>query len=545
MRQHKKLRIVFQTRPDAFCRPGGDTVLLVKLKESLERLGHQVYVALNPRQNLEEFDFVHCFNICLPNMIEHCVMNANSQKKEMFIHPLQEDVPRYRMQSFTLQKVFREYMDKGQPDGFLDDALEEIRNVEKADMVTSIPALRYASTVFTSGNTESEYIKSIFPDSQVCLAKYGADNCNDAAIGDSLFRKAYGLNEDFVLCVGRLETRKNQLMLLAALEGEDVTLVFVDSGFSYQQDYVSLCKNFKRKGRTIFTGHLSEEVLISAYKAAKVHCLPSWYELPGLVNLEAAWHGCNIVSTSWGTQRDYLGNNYWGCEPDNIYSIRNAVSIALEAPRDCSASFAVRRYTWKKSASAVLQSYIKTLNGNREDKSARRFSCVCNPIELSGRYSGTSDQTTENQSADTSLLDIYFRSTAFLLKENQTLRDAHENTLKLYDDLEKEYGKTVEEFRKATLYVRELEKDWDIKCGEIVSLSGCLEQERRELEAARRLIMDLETERRERLLATRLRKWLRRRFSVRVAVQKMPTLLIRKRHQVPFISRQKEGPGQA
>ena len=52
-------------------------------------------------------------------------------------------------------------------------------------------------------------------------------------------------------------------------------------------------------------GFVSDEELISLYNRAKVFALPSLNEGVGLVALEAAIHGCNIVITNLGGPKEY------------------------------------------------------------------------------------------------------------------------------------------------------------------------------------------------------------------------------------------------
>src|SRR5262249_11519139 len=125
--------------------------------------------------------------------------------------------------------------------------------------------------------------------------------------GGEQFRRETGLS-DFVLCVGRLETRKNQLMLLKALETSELPIVLGTGGFASQPRYETACRAFRRAGRTHFIGKVEPALLKSMYSAARVHALPSWYELPGLVSLEAAACGATPVVSDFGTARDYFGS---------------------------------------------------------------------------------------------------------------------------------------------------------------------------------------------------------------------------------------------
>ena len=152
-----------------------------------------------------------------------------------------------------------------------------------------------------------------------------------------------------------------QLSLLKALEDLDVPLVFATGGFSYDQRYVDTCKAFKRLGQTIFLDRISVELLTSCFEAAAVHALPSWFELPGLVSLEAAGLGTPCVVTDYGTIRDYLGESAFYCNPGQTLSIRAAVDQALKVGRANSAKPDVSQFTWANSAKKMVEIYEKAI----------------------------------------------------------------------------------------------------------------------------------------------------------------------------------------
>jgi tetratricopeptide (TPR) repeat protein len=177
---------------------------------------------------------------------------------------------------------------------------------------------------------------------------------------ESLFVEEYGI-KDFILCVGRLESRKNQLMLQLALENSTLPVVFASGGFTYQPEYANAVRNFKRAGKTLVLERLSSDMLLSAYAAARVHALPSWYELPGLVSLEAAHKGCNIVAADTGTTRDYLGEGAFYCKPGDVDSIRNAVLAAYYSPVCHDLSEHVRAFTWEEATRKTIHVYEQVL----------------------------------------------------------------------------------------------------------------------------------------------------------------------------------------
>jgi glycosyltransferase involved in cell wall biosynthesis len=89
-----------------------------------------------------------------------------------------------------------------------------------------------------------------------------------------------------------------------------------------------------------------------------VHVMPSWFETTGLVSLEAALAGCNVVSTSRGHAREYLGDLAWYCQPDDPTSIRSAVQAAWNAPaRPALRERILSEYTWRHAAIATLMAY--------------------------------------------------------------------------------------------------------------------------------------------------------------------------------------------
>jgi glycosyltransferase involved in cell wall biosynthesis len=153
------------------------------------------------------------------------------------------------------------------------------------------------------------------------------------------------------------------LGLLAALENDDIPIVFADGGICYAPDYAGACRMFRRKGKTIYTGRLEKDMLVSAYRAAKAHVLPSWYELPGLVTLEAALYGCNVAASPHGGIREYLGEQCRYFEPGDLEGMRQAALRCLEAPKSGAAGILAREFTWEKSVEAVHGLYREVMTG--------------------------------------------------------------------------------------------------------------------------------------------------------------------------------------
>ena len=94
--------------------------------------------------------------------------------------------------------------------------------------------------------------------------------------------------------------------------------------------------------------HNNSDLLSSAFAAAKVHVLPSYGESTGIVNIEAAACGTNVVSVRNDPIYEYLGDDAIYCNPMSIESIREAVMEAFGKPRQTALRDRVlKEFTWE------------------------------------------------------------------------------------------------------------------------------------------------------------------------------------------------------
>jgi len=172
------------------------------------------------------------------------------------------------------------------------------------------------------------------------------------------FLKLTGLARgEYVLQVGRLETRKNQLATVLATKNLDMPLVFIATK-GYQNWYDLLVVNAAAKHRKAPTlliseehptqliggatriiqmpggRRLSEQCLFSAYANCGLHLHPAFWEAPGYTYLEAAKAGVHTVASEWGNLADYcefggndkyMGDRFTYVCPYNLPQIEAAV----------------------------------------------------------------------------------------------------------------------------------------------------------------------------------------------------------------------------
>jgi glycosyltransferase involved in cell wall biosynthesis len=179
-----------------------------------------------------------------------------------------------------------------------------------------------------------------------------------ASASPELFRSQWGA-EPFVLFVGRIEPRKNVLRLIKALQGLGLPLVVIGDVPPGREDYERTCRR-AGMGRVTWLGRLDHQdpLLASAYAAARVFALPSWFETPGLAALEAGLAGCSITVTPFGSTRDYFGDLVEYARPDRTAEIRRAVVKCWEDGPDPRLSRLIAtHYLWPNVAQITSEVY--------------------------------------------------------------------------------------------------------------------------------------------------------------------------------------------
>jgi glycosyltransferase involved in cell wall biosynthesis/GT2 family glycosyltransferase/tetratricopeptide (TPR) repeat protein len=362
-RKERRLRVLLQNRSNAFSHPGGDTGIMNGLHEGLTALDVEVSASAKPC-DLSGCDLVHLINLTILPASHIFAQNALRQNVPYVVTTLYEDWPLFLEKSRHTLPLFEAYLKSGQNRELFEQYLAQLQGLPPGEKLENAFVANGARALLASGEREAMRLRQDFPAAaeRVHSVPFGIHILDDLEpkYADGL-REQLGIGP-FVLCVGRLETRKNQLMLMKALEDDDLTLVFVAGDFTYQPPYRELCEKFQRRGHEFFVGHVPDLQLAALYIAALCHVLPSWYELPGLVSVEAAAYGCPVVASTWGSAADYLPTDrFFGCQPDDPDSIRNAVVQAIQSKPLADTAFHARQFTWQRSAEVTLQIYEEIL----------------------------------------------------------------------------------------------------------------------------------------------------------------------------------------
>lgn len=224
------------------------------------------------------------------------------------------------------------------------------------------PFLDQAAAVLPNTEAESKLLQKDFhvPGEKVHITPNGVNPA--LAVSDpTIFREKFGLEEDFVLNVARVDGRKNQHRLCQACRKLDYPLVVI--GPQEHEGYVQACRRVAgEKFRLIPPLPHEDPVLHSAYAACKVFCLPSFVETPGLSALEAALSCPRIVITRVGGTREYFGEQALYVDPRSLEDLESKLQSAWQEPDNGSKALRAHvlgNFTWQQVAQKTLTVYEK------------------------------------------------------------------------------------------------------------------------------------------------------------------------------------------
>lgn len=372
------MKILMQIRSNVFSCAGGDTVQLEKTKQELERLGHTVELSLELNPDLSQYDLVHLFNLTRVQETYMQVKNAVQQNKPIVLSTIYwpnaefEKKANIGIRSFigkflnidqmeslkaiakflvfhnhdegTRYLITHSYRQMQQyildcSDVFLPNSMEEMRQIEKV--------LGFHTT-----------------EDKIVVVPNAIDISSAQAAMNSPVEEKYEKYRDWLICVGRIDARKNQLKLVEAIKGSNYKLLLVGKCSPGQKGYFKkVMKAIKGNPNIEYIEQIENSKLYQLYKVCKVSVLPSWFETPGLVSLEAAAMGCNIVVSEKGTTKDYFRDYAYYCDVMNSASIREQIDRAFQEPfNEDLRRLIMLKYTWRKAAEKTVEGYKKAVS---------------------------------------------------------------------------------------------------------------------------------------------------------------------------------------
>jgi glycosyltransferase involved in cell wall biosynthesis len=355
-------KVLYVTHQLANSYYGGAETQMLKTMEQINSSdsGFQVKLFNQWTHHLEDYDIVHFFN---PRAFaSECNSLANFAKERGIV--------------VAVSPVFYHYSGiksdhrRGNVDSIVEKFSEvyrplfQIGGFKRFDPYNQIGRLlSLTDVVLPNTREELEKLRQFF---NIDTAKtYVVPNAAESSFlkGDpELFVKEYGV-KDFILFIGRIEPQKNVLELIRAFQKSGLRTKLVVVGKPAHQEYAKMCVQ-EAGPDVIFLAPIphDSDMLHSAYKAAKVIALPSYYETPGLAALEGGLAGANVVITKNGGTKEYFEKFAQYVDPIHPEQITVALRAAYNAPRTEDLSKHIEKnFTYERTAQLTIDAYRKAL----------------------------------------------------------------------------------------------------------------------------------------------------------------------------------------
>lgn len=360
-----KMRVAFISRNTLYSGRGGDTVQIIKTAKYLTRMGVEVDIFLSSDIiDYSQYDIIHGFNLIRPaDLLKH----FNNFDKIKVLSTIYVDYSEFETKARVgvIAKLFK-FIGKDTTE-YLKTIMRFLKNGERSFNFKYLISGHKRSVIelicqsdMLLPNSRSEYFR--------INKDYGVSKNYEIipnAIDVDVFRKDFDVSKkqkNLVICIAKIDGRKNQLHLIRALNNTEFELIIIGKSAPNHLSYYNQCKAEAGKNVSFIT-EIEQEDLIQYYLRAKVHAMPSWFETTGLSSLEAIALGCNIVITSKGDTEDYFEDKGFYCEPDDIKSIYNAVKSASQASVDLDFRDKVySEYIWEITAEKTFKAYEHLLS---------------------------------------------------------------------------------------------------------------------------------------------------------------------------------------
>jgi len=359
--------------------PGGDQVQLEATAHALrETKSVEADVSTVSEPDLAGYDAVHLFGLVRPQETWLQARNAHRQGKPVFLSTVYCDVWEFeRVARSGVVGMIARHSNR--------DVIEALKGAGRG--VNNREWSRGSMALFVKGFTRMQHevlnlSSALLPQSRSEWLRVASDlgvNPSDPRVtvvpngfdaercGPPVDQPSPPAHlEQFkgcVLCVARLEGRKNQQNLIEAVRGTDLNLVLAGPATANQSRFVQRVRNAAASLDNVHVlGSVSAEEKAWLYELASVHALPSWMETCGLSSLEAAVQGCAIVVTPNGDTRDYFGDEVEYCDAGSPTSIREALMRArANGPSPALANRIRTEFTWERAAEATYGAYAEVL----------------------------------------------------------------------------------------------------------------------------------------------------------------------------------------
>jgi glycosyltransferase involved in cell wall biosynthesis len=180
--------------------------------------------------------------------------------------------------------------------------------------------------------------------------------------------QSYGIEEPYILCVGKLQARKNTTGLLRAFhllkkqERVPHKLLFVGRKTWTSADVPPLVRELGLEKDILHTGHAPDDDLPYFYNGADALAYPSLFEGFGLPVVEAMACGTPVVTSNVTSLPEVAGDAAILVDPYNVEDIAGGLYRAVSGGAFVDEMRAkglerARQFTWESTARKTLEAY--------------------------------------------------------------------------------------------------------------------------------------------------------------------------------------------
>lgn len=143
----------------------------------------------------------------------------------------------------------------------------------------------------------------------------------------------YDLPEKFILAVGNLEHRKNQLAILKAIKisNIEVPIVFIGKPTVYSESLLKFIIENKMNNLVKFLNNVPRNDLAGLYQKAVLSIYLSVFEGFGLPVIESMASGCPVITSNVSCLPETAGKAAILCDPGNIEEIGEKIKLIFES----------------------------------------------------------------------------------------------------------------------------------------------------------------------------------------------------------------------
>lgn len=175
--------------------------------------------------------------------------------------------------------------------------------------------------------------------------KIGYQNCDDrfqekATIENKqAVQQRYSLPDQFVLCVGTIEQRKNQLTVLQAfhqLNHPELKLVFIGKQTDYYTQLTDYIRKHQLEDKVLFLQRIPSDDLPVIYQQAKLFIYASEFEGFGIPVLEGLRSEVPVIAANASSLPEVGGNIALYFEPKDVSGLLACMNTVLTKPQSVS-----------------------------------------------------------------------------------------------------------------------------------------------------------------------------------------------------------------